>query len=260
MSTRAVRLDDKSWDSMSKRIAGSAVSQCQIRHVITVRIATFTTSEAPQHANLADRWDAEIAIAFADANRIYNRYGIVIEQGHREDIPVEESRRVLTLSDEDQGWREFQQGAVGGQARWDAHLERGRLNDRRGSRYVVTEEVSAILAKNRGPRDEACSYWVPDMSPYGNTYHSGTYPGLRHEGVIIEAGAHSDTLAHELGHLTTRAGHDDFVGTPGEGNLPNTNLMWRDNSTRQEPRELNQIQLERIRASKYCRIYDRRRR
>jgi hypothetical protein len=239
-------------------LAGSPISTCPIRYVITLRITTFFTERLEGAMDGRDRWNSQIAIAFATANRIYNRYGIRVRRGHEEHVSVEESRRILASSRSevinlegvrgigDREIREREENRI---------LERGDLDRGSAPGAALTEEVCEVLSMNRGPARQACSYWVPTFGGLdGNCFHRGAYDiDERLEGVVLRFGAPSDTLAHELGHLMTRAGHDDFDPSTGEGegNLPRSNLMWLDSGTREEPRELSDEQARRMRASFY---------
>lgn len=187
-------------------------------------------------------------ISFAEANRIYNRYGIHIQRGHREDLSIDESRAIIGLEEQN---RELYDPT--GEVR-EGMLNRGELNDIVGTEFTLTDEVRTVLQQNRGSSHEVCSYWIPRMSAFGKCYHNVEYPELRNEGILIRQGVHTDTMAHELGHLFTRAGHVDFVAPHGEGELPQSNLMWPDNDTRQEPRELNDMQVSIMRRSQYVRL------
>lgn len=240
---------------MPERIAGDAVSHCSTQHVVYIRLVTFTTSRHAEELGLsfASDWTPQIMIAFAGANRIFQRYNITIRIVERNDISIEESRRILSSSREDEvlleGYNEEYRSRL---------RNRGLMHDREDGGYALTEEVSLVLSQHRGPRTEVHTYWVPEISPLGNTYIREFFRGITNEGILIKKNVPSDTLAHELGHILTRDGHVDYVGE-GEGHPPSTNLMYGDSGTRQEPRELNDPQLSRIRASEFCQLYDRRR-
>lgn len=233
---------------MSRRIAGDAVSRCPIHYVATIRITTFNTYEDETEGSLGDRWTAQILISFAEANRIFNRYGIQLERGHRENLSIQESRSILGMEE-----LEFAADDPSGHEP-ELLLREGRLDDVVQGEFTLTDEVRAVLGQNRGSSQEVCSYWLPRMSAFGKCYHNVEYPGLDHEGIFIRQGVHLDTMAHELGHLFTRSGHIDFVAPYGEGELPASNLMWPFNESREEPRELNDMQVSVMRRSQYVRL------
>jgi len=121
-----------------------------------------------------------------------------------------------------------------------------------GPAGVATIEAREILRINRAP-NEISVYWVPGIknpNASGHTLCGPIYQNVPRslEGIFMRPGALPTTLAHEFGHLLTRAGHCDFAGGVDsivENSAPPDNLMHGDGDARTNT-NLTQNQVLRI--------------
>lgn len=245
---------------------------------IRMRITTLNHADDPFGRAVGSRWNLAILRSIRETNRILNTYGLNVSITGRCNLDVAPSRHLLTADIR----RQARRGHL--DYSWCRRVRRrnGRssfINSRREGFSlphllareffadmadvvptrrqpigVASREVLGILAINRVP-NEMSSYWVPgieDPNAAGHSLFQPVYSNVsqNREGIFIAPHAPPDTLAHEIVHVLTRAGHCSFDGSPegtSERSAGPENLMHHDRSARRGY-QLTQGQVDRISA------------
>jgi hypothetical protein len=225
---------------------------------------------------VADRVGRDLAAASA----IYERYGIrLIWNGHNT-IPEAEARAIIGQDERDAlsaipPERQAELRRSGAIQPDGLDMGRTPTTDEQGRtvRGQVSRETRALLEHGRSPGIPT-AYWVPSMNdaqsrtghPTGYSIDTAAWAGLlpNREGVVIAENAGPNTLAHELGHLLMRAGHEDFDSRDESGNgiadepdtdVPLSNIMYpssTDPEGRPRGTDFTPQQIARIRRSRYA--------
>lgn len=265
--------------STSANREGSSTQPARLTppRTINVRVTTLNHRDDSFGRTAGSMWNSTVRDAFREANRILSPFGLAVVMTNRSDMAVVPSRRYLTADirqqarrgNLDYSWCQRMRHEAGVASYYGARREGYNLPHLLSREYfvdiaevvatvrtpigVASSEALRILALNRAP-GEIATYWVPGLEDPNSSGHSLCQPiysnvPRNREGIFMAPHAPADTLAHEIVHILTRAGHCSFSGPNGtyEGSAGPDNLMHHDGSAR-TGHNLTQGQIDRIAA------------